>query len=874
MTSELHADDRQGADADSILTIQSIDRLRARARHLRQLGYNVFATGIPFDYANNLASNPHARQYNAMEAALLHHCLRQGRRRQLDLPKDERVDEWLRRVRAKLTKITLKDLSKSCEGEKEEKTDSVPTLRAARVFHQLISQPDLAISHAAIISYYYLVWSMYLPSIHEHMLGAISARPHERPSAFVAAETTRALLAFHNALEDTIAALDATITLFSDTLEVTGLRLSNEAGLSILLPKLEDHYVHLAEHADRSLLPISAQPPRAIADWASFSDALAGCSLVVRWHGVVESFNRDAPKITQDIEAFVRAPKRARINPVRQAGEGAAHQVARRVVEVFLQVSRELEEVLGNALEQWRKTGRIRWTPKQLSIGIEALSDVRDILAHNAEGFLRLLTPVRTFLRLVVDRELASAAAGSYESVDLPELAFAAATLGSLGRDWEDPHIVRATHVLMEAFRDEQTIRPGRPFNVLPNGYHVNVIGTEIVRAASRLAENAAFEVPASSLEGLLKHVERASYHVPGKARVCFRRDDATDEREWKLWAGCIGFLASDRLVEALDAQVNRRIFRQFETLRPADNKARLTGTIVSDRHLSTLPGHSSAQAVAQRLRRNVAGCESHGAKVTAVILHGPPGTGKTFFAEALAGSSKVPLVTITPSDILSLGEPLAERRAREVFAALAMLTKAVILFDEFDSLLFSRSARADHRAHSGAGWQIYDFITPGMLPKFAKLYRASRAQRLAIVLATNRLWDLDAAAVRADRFDLRVGIFPPDPWSRFIALATRFPALMQEPAARVVKLLMATRQVSASSLRRLRGECSSLNQVRMQLREGAATRIEDADYTKEIQKFEKDPRGYVANEYRDWASLGELEKEAALSALVDRLRG
>ena len=88
-------------------------------------------------------------------------------------------------------------------------------------------------------------------------------------------------------------------------------------------------------------------------------------------------------------------------------------------------------------------------------------------------------------------------------------------------------------------------------------------------------------------------------------------------------------------------------------------------------------------------MRRNPAGQEvQHSA-----VFHGPPGTGKTTLVEALAKTAGVPLVEVTPSDILIAGAERIEGRAKAVFEALAMLTRAVILFDEFDSILWRRAA-------------------------------------------------------------------------------------------------------------------------------------------------------------------------------------
>ena len=136
-------------------------------------------------------------------------------------------------------------------------------------------------------------------------------------------------------------------------------------------------------------------------------------------------------------------------------------------------------------------------------------------------------------------------------------------------------------------------------------------------------------------------------------------------------------------------------------------------------------------------------------------------GTGKTTLVEALAVTCDVPLVEITPSDLVKRGQENIEARARAVFEALSLLTRAVILFDEFDPVLKRRDV-ANHNPLS-----VFSFLTPGMLPKLKALHDQAEKRSVAYVLVTNLIGELDEAAVRKGRFDERLGIYPPDLLSR-----------------------------------------------------------------------------------------------------------
>ena len=144
-----------------------------------------------------------------------------------------------------------------------------------------------------------------------------------------------------------------------------------------------------------------------------------------------------------------------------------------------------------------------------------------------------------------------------------------------------------------------------------------------------------------------------------------------------------------------------------------------------------------------QRMRAHVSGLslpKKYDDSLCSLALHGPAGTGKTTLVEALAVTCDVPLVEVTPSDLVKRGEENIEQRARAVFEALSMLTRVVILFDEFDPVLKRRDAANNNPL------SVFSFLTPGMLPKLKDLHSGAEKRSVAYVLVTNLIGEAVAA--------------------------------------------------------------------------------------------------------------------------------
>jgi len=150
------------------------------------------------------------------------------------------------------------------------------------------------------------------------------------------------------------------------------------------------------------------------------------------------------------------------------------------------------------------------------------------------------------------------------------------------------------------------------------------------------------------------------------------------------------------------------------------------------------------------------------------VLLHGPPGTGKTRLARAAAAEARVPLFLVSGPVLVSEFYGESEARLRAVFAAAAAAAPAVLFLDELDALAPSR----DSVNGSGGSGDASTRIVATLLTLLDGTGPEGLPAGVAVVAATNRPDAIDAALRRPGRFDAEIPVPPPSAAGRVLILA------------------------------------------------------------------------------------------------------
>lgn len=144
------------------------------------------------------------------------------------------------------------------------------------------------------------------------------------------------------------------------------------------------------------------------------------------------------------------------------------------------------------------------------------------------------------------------------------------------------------------------------------------------------------------------------------------------------------------------------------------------------------------------------------GAKIPkGLLLVGPPGTGKTLLAKAVAGEASVPFFSVSGSSFIEMFVGVGASRVRDLFEQAKKDAPSIIFIDEIDAIGKSRA--------SGAQFGGNDEREQTLNQLLAEMDGFGSNTPVIVLAATNRPEILDAALLRAGRFDRQVLVDKPD---------------------------------------------------------------------------------------------------------------
>jgi cell division protease FtsH len=136
------------------------------------------------------------------------------------------------------------------------------------------------------------------------------------------------------------------------------------------------------------------------------------------------------------------------------------------------------------------------------------------------------------------------------------------------------------------------------------------------------------------------------------------------------------------------------------------------------------------------------------------ILLIGPPGTGKTMLARAVAGEAGVPFFSVSGSDFMEMFVGVGASRVRDLFATARKQSPAIVFVDEIDSIGRKRGAGL------GGGHDEREQTLNQML---SEMDGFEPTEGVVVIAATNRPDVLDPALLRPGRFDREIVVPLPD---------------------------------------------------------------------------------------------------------------
>ncbi|MGM0771838.1 MAG: AAA family ATPase [Halobacteriota archaeon] len=229
------------------------------------------------------------------------------------------------------------------------------------------------------------------------------------------------------------------------------------------------------------------------------------------------------------------------------------------------------------------------------------------------------------------------------------------------------------------------------------------------------------------------------------------------------------------------------------------------------------------------------------------ILLHGPPGCGKTMMAKAAAKECGADFISVKTSSIVSKWVGASEKNIKKIFDTARECEKAIIFFDEIDSIAGRRSESEDYAKR----------VVNELLAQMDGVDTAD--DNLLVLSATNEPWAIDPALRRPGRFSKLVFVPEPDLPARIAIFKLNLKKRPADDDIDIEKLAEMTESYSGADISAICKEAADIP-LGEALRGGEPRKIKMDDFRKVLEQRRPSITSWYSEAQREIKKSGEEE--------------